>query len=107
VISPASYFVRPSLSIVWVENVRDTLDVNFRNPNEDKNALNMEIVRRVKLTAAHEIGHQPHYLLGEAHHEEGGLMQEGGDDSVGGGENSEFSAASVKRFRSLHKWREE
>jgi hypothetical protein len=90
-----------------VENVRDTLDVNFRNPNEDKNALNMEIVRRVKLTAAHEIGHQPHYLLGESHHEEGGLMQEGGDDSVGGGENSEFSAASVKRFRSLHKWREE
>jgi hypothetical protein len=94
-------------SIVWVENVRDTLDVNFRNPNEDNNALNMEIVRRIKLTAAHEIGHQPHYLLGEAHHEEGGLMQEGGDDSIGGGENSEFSAASVKRFRSLHKWREE
>ena len=94
-------------SIVWVENVRDTLDVIFRNTNEDNNALNVEIVRRIKLTAAHEIGHQPHYMLGEAQHDEGGLMQEGGDGSIGGGVNSEFKAKSVKRFRSVHKWREE
>ena len=46
-------------SIVWVENVRDTLDELFRNPSSDLVSLNTELDRRIKLTAAHEIGHQP------------------------------------------------
>jgi hypothetical protein len=94
-------------SIVWVENIRDNLDDILRNPGSDNPATNEEIVRRIKLTAAHEIGHQPSYMQGEGHHDELGLMQEGGDDGIGPGENSKFRALSIKRFRNVKKWREE
>ncbi len=92
-------------SIVWVENVRDVIDSSLRGPSPLDQT---EIDRKIKLTVAHEIGHLPHYLLGEAHHDEQGLMVEGGDISIGApGPSSVFTPESVKRFRSAHKWREE
>ena len=53
---------------------------------------------------AHEIGHQPFYQLGEAHHDELGLMQDGGHKNFGG-DPEPFSAHTLKRFRSAEKWR--
>ena len=52
-------------------------------------------------TTAHEIGHSPGGKSEPDAHNEGGLMKRDGDDI-----KTDFSAASLKRFRSTSKWRD-
>ncbi len=95
-------------SVVFVEHNRDILESNFRNTPNDHPALNTEVDLRIKLTAAHEIGHHPQFLLANAHHDEGALMQEGGYKGFGNvGPDTKFSPDSIKRFRSTLSWQKE
>jgi hypothetical protein len=89
------------ISVIYSETIRDGLDSQFR----ENTIGNFEYERRLRLTAAHEIGHQPLYSLGNDHHLEDGLMQDGGHGGLGGNETP-FSPLSLKRFRSVFKWRQ-
>jgi hypothetical protein len=90
------------VSIVYSEVIRDLIDKSLRNGS----ATIQEYEQRLRLTAAHEIGHQPLYGLGEeAHHDEDGLMVDGGHADMGAADTP-FSAKSVKRFRKVHQWRQ-
>lgn len=89
-------------SVVYVETIRDTIDGVFRNELANMETLTAEVERNIILTAAHEIGHMPGPGDPEPHHQEGGLMEDGGYS------NGElfFSAKSTKRFRNAKKWQE-
>lgn len=90
------------LSIIYSEVIRDLLD----GPLRSGTATIQEYEQRLRLTAAHEIGHQPLYGLGEAvHHAEDGLMQDGGHSDLGA-PDTPFTAQSVKRFREVYRWRQ-
>lgn len=90
------------VSIVYSEVVRDLIDKSLRNGN----VTIQEYEQRLRLTAAHEIGHQPLYGLGEAvQHAEDGLMQDGGHMDMGA-PDTPFTAKSIKRFRDVHQWRQ-
>jgi hypothetical protein len=99
------YYGDAHYSVVYAEAARDILDSELRNASNDNDEMNKTIVRRIKLAAAHEIGHQPHFLMGEAHHDEGGQMQAGGE--AGFGHDTPFSPETIKRFRSIFSWRQE
>lgn len=88
-----------SFSVVFVETIRESNDAFLRMPNTDKIALNNEVRKRIILTAAHEIGHHPHYRHGNGHHLEDGLM---GPDGYLNGDT--FWAPSILRFRKTLKW---
>ncbi len=90
------------VSIIYSEVLRDLIDDMLRNGS----ITIQEYEQRLRLTAAHEIGHQPLYGSGEAvQHGELGLMQDGGHDGLGA-TDTPFAAKSVKRFRSVHYWRQ-
>ena len=90
------------MSIVYSEIVRDQIDELLRNGDSTV----QEYEQRLRLTAAHEIGHQPLYGIGEAaQHAENGLMQDGGHMDLGAADTP-FKAKSVKRFRQVREWRQ-
>lgn len=89
------------VSIIYSEVVRDIIDAALRTGGSINN-----YEQRLCLTAAHEIGHQPLYGLGEAaHHGEDGLMVDGGHAGMDG-PDTPFTSKSIKRFRSVHQWRQ-
>ena len=95
-------------SVVYIEQIRDIIDEILRAQPQANASMNTEIDIRIKLTAAHEIGHHPRFLLGDAHHDEQGLMGEGGYNAFGGiGDSTIMSAKSIRRFRNTHSWRQE
>ena len=77
-------------SIAYVETIRDHNDVIIRYPTANNSAMNIEVARNIKLTAAHEIGHMPGGGNEASHHSEGKLM-----DKVGYDAGFEFSAKSI------------
>ncbi|MGL4399602.1 MAG: hypothetical protein ACRCXD_07015 [Luteolibacter sp.] len=90
------------VSIVYSEVVRDLIDDSLRN----NSITASEYEQRLRLTAAHEIGHQPLYGIGEEiQHAEGGLMQDGGHTDMAA-PDTPFTPKSIKRFRSVHQWRQ-
>jgi hypothetical protein len=90
------------VSIVYCEVIRDLLDGPLRNGGSTV----QEYEQRLRLTVAHEIGHQPLYGIGEAaQHAEDGLMQDGGHMDLGV-PDTPFKAKSVKRFRQISEWRQ-
>ncbi|NQX02698.1 hypothetical protein HQ447_18720 [bacterium] len=90
------------VSIIYSEVLRDLMDDSLRNGS----ATIQDYEQRLRLTAAHEIGHQPLYGLGETvQHEEDGLMADGGHNALGASDTP-FAAKSVKRFRDVHHWRQ-
>jgi hypothetical protein len=90
------------VSIVYSEVVRDLIDVSLRNGGVTIG----EYEQRLRLTVAHEIGHQPLYGIGEAtQHAENGLMSDGGHNGLGAADTP-FSAKSIKRFRIVNQWRQ-
>jgi hypothetical protein len=90
------------VSIVYSEVVRDQIDDLLRNGA----ATIQEYEQRLRLTAAHEIGHQPLYGIGETtQHAENGLMADGGHNGLGAADTP-FSALSIKRFRNVNQWRQ-
>ena len=90
------------VSIVYGEVIRDLLDDGLRNGF----ATIQDYEQRLRLTAAHEIGHQPLYGIGEAvQHDEDGLMVDGGHAGLGS-QDTPFSAKSIARFRKIYQWRQ-
>jgi hypothetical protein len=90
-------------SIVYVEAVRDHNDTVIRNRSANNSAMNLEISRNIKLTAAHEIGHMPGGGDEASHHAENMLMDEDGYDSENG---LQFSPKSISRFRKTNQWQQ-
>lgn len=90
-------------SIVYVENIRDQIDAVIRNPSADNTAMNSEIARNIKLTAAHEIGHMPGGGDETSHHAENMLMDE---DGYGSDNGLNFSPKSILRFRKTNQWQQ-
>ena len=90
-------------SIVYVENVRDQNDAVIRNASADNTAMNSEIARNIKLTAAHEIGHMPRGGDETSHHAENMLMDE---DGYGSDNGLKFSPKSILRFRKTNQWQQ-
>jgi len=89
-------------SIVHVKIVRDsTSDSGFRNSPHRNKALNDDVVRNLKPTAAHESGHMPGGGWG-GHHAELQVMGDGGAANNVQGEV--FSAKTPSRFRRTQEW---
>lgn len=96
------YSGKARVSIIYSEVVRDVIDESLRNGS----ATIQDYEQRLRLTAAHEIGHQPLYGIGEAaQHAEDGLMADGGHNGFGSADTP-FAAKSIKRFREVHQWRQ-
>ena len=92
---------RGRVSIIYSEAIRDLLEPSFRNDTIGV----FEYERKLRLTMAHEIGHQPLYQQGESQHLENGLMVDGGHIALGG-DATPFSPLSIKRFRMVSNWRQ-
>ena len=90
-------------SVVFVETIRDNRDVLLRNSKFDNTALNEEIKKNIKLTAAHELGHTPGGGSGSSHHSEQQLM---GKTGYGEENGDSFSAKSILRFRKTNQWQQ-
>ncbi|MGB0992691.1 MAG: hypothetical protein ACPG32_09505 [Akkermansiaceae bacterium] len=90
-------------SAVFVEAIREVNDAFFRNPPYLTVPEYLDqIYVFMTLTAAHELAHMPGGGNESIHHAELGLLQEGGAHN----ETDEFSAASIKRFRKTHNWKQ-
>ena len=84
-------------------NVLDQNDAVIRNASADNTAMNSEIARNIKLTAAHEIGHMPRGGDETSHHAENMLMDE---DGYGSDNGLKFSPKSILRFRKTNQWQQ-
>ena len=88
-------------SIVYVEVVRDTVDLSLRPPSLGIPEQKILVERNKSLTAAHEIGHMPGGGSEQMDHDEGKLMSEDGYDG-----GLTFSSRSIRRFRISRTWQQ-
>ena len=98
--------LRRGYSVVYLEVVRDavlggSIAVSLQNPFVVQ-SYKRDYSNLVLGTAAHEIGHAPGHQGGEGDHDEGGLMR-GGGGSISG-RDSDFTPATIKRFREVTSW---
>jgi len=75
----------------------------FWNSSFNNAATNSEIIRNLKLTAAHEIGHMPGGGNKTSHHAENMLM---GEDAYLSENGHKLSAKSILRFRKTNQWQQ-
>jgi hypothetical protein len=84
-----------SLSVVYVETIRDLYDPIRNSPAQMKK----DVQDKIEQVTGHEIGHAPGGES-EAHdHGEGGLMSAGTESG-----EKEFTPATIRRFREAEKW---
>ncbi len=100
-------------SFVFVEACREPYDSSLRTTAPDGLPLvsvaqaASRVPKFIVAISAHEIGHQPGYepnrYLNLNHHDEEGLMRQGGADPVYP-DKENFTATTVERFRTSKKW---
>jgi Concanavalin A-like lectin/glucanases superfamily len=99
-------------STVFIETCRESYEQDFRVVAQGANpqigvTARTNLKDYISAIAAHEMGHHPGNITGDAEHEEGGLM-EGRPTKLAvnplSPKSAMFSAKSILRFRQTHHW---
>ncbi len=85
-------------SAIYLETIRDIYATRLVDPNR-RTFYQQEFRNDVDATVIHEIGHGPPKIDGIEHHDEGGMMREGGGEI-----DFTFRPHTIKRFRSTKSW---
>jgi hypothetical protein len=91
-----------------MESIREAYDGSLSSQNEAAAAFaRSNYQKMIRVTAAHEMGHQPGHQSAEQDHAEGKIMSAGLQDvSLTTFHNAYFSPATLHRFRNCKQWSE-